>query len=97
MWQWQAWPVPTADLAHQTDEFRTISGKSEYVFKTALQETITRLGISAGVPAKPLVALAELYREARFSRHAMGPEQADKARAALKFILLEMRSTDAPA
>jgi hypothetical protein len=62
------------------------------------EEMITRLGITAGVPARPLLALAELYREARFSRHAMGPEHAQAARAALTVILDALRRTShAPA
>ncbi len=61
------------------------------------EETITRLGLTAGVPAKPLVALAELYREARFSRHPIGPAQAEAARAALTQILARLRQdADAP-
>ena len=45
MWQWQGWPVPTADLAHQTTDYRTITGPSETIFKTALAENVARLGV----------------------------------------------------
>nr|WP_274635527.1 hypothetical protein [Microbacterium bovistercoris] len=51
MWHWTCWPVPTAALSAQTVEYRSISGKSEYVFKTFLQENIARLGVSWSVAA----------------------------------------------
>ena len=44
-WEWQGWPVPSASLAAQTDEYRTLSGGSEEVFKTAISENFVRLGV----------------------------------------------------
>lgn len=46
------WPVPTAAVTAQTDEYRTLTGPCETVFKTLFQENvITRLGQSRYVVA----------------------------------------------
>jgi len=46
LWQWFVWPVPDADLDHQSEEFRAFTNvKSELIFKTVLQETLDRLDI----------------------------------------------------
>lgn len=58
-------------------------------------EAIRRIFFATEVSGTPLRTLAELYREARFSRHTMGPRDADAARAALTAILVDLRS-DAP-
>lgn len=44
-WEWQGWPVPSAPLTEQTSEYRSYSGPSETVFKSALAENIARLGV----------------------------------------------------
>jgi hypothetical protein len=60
-------------------------------------ETIRRIFFATEVSAAPLRRLAELYREARFSRHTMGPDHANAARDALAAILAELpRSSDVP-
>lgn len=45
MWHWQGWPVPSAAIGAQTSEYRSYSGATETVFKTAMAENILRLGI----------------------------------------------------
>jgi hypothetical protein len=55
------------------------------------QETINRVFGAGEVHAVPLRALAELYREARFSGHTMGPAEVSAARAALTLILDDLR------
>jgi hypothetical protein len=60
-------------------------------------DLVTRwLGL-ASVPAEPLAELAELYREARYSGHAMSPASVEQARATLTrlrraFVLDEPRA-----
>ena len=46
---------------------------------------------AGGVRAEPLRRLADLYREARFSRHRMTEADADAAREALTGILDDLR------
>jgi hypothetical protein len=58
-------------------------------------EAIRRIFFATEVSGTPLRTLAELYREARFSQHTMGPQNADTARAALNAIFVDLR-TDAP-
>jgi hypothetical protein len=55
------------------------------------QETINRVFGAGQVHAVPLRALAELYREARFSRHPMGADKVSAARGALTLILDDLR------
>ncbi|HEY2299244.1 MAG TPA: DUF4129 domain-containing protein [Jatrophihabitans sp.] len=55
------------------------------------QETINRVFGVGQVHAVPLRALAELYREARFSKHPMGAAEVSAARAALTLILDDLR------
>ena len=43
-------------------------------------EYARRLAAERGLPAGAVAALAELYREARFSTHEVLPEQRDRAR-----------------
>lgn len=45
LWDWYGWPVPTAPLTGQTQAYRNYSGRTETIFKTALQENLTRLGV----------------------------------------------------
>lgn len=45
LWDWLGWPVPGAALTAQAAEYRTYAGAPETVFKTALQENLTRLGV----------------------------------------------------
>jgi hypothetical protein len=61
-------------------------------------ETIRRIFFATDVSAAPLRVLAELYREARFSRHTMGPDHAIAARHALTEVLAELQEpSDVPA
>jgi hypothetical protein len=62
-------------------------------------EYARRLAAERGLPAGAVAALAELYREARFSTHAVRPDQRDRAREhllALRAALAE-RPADRPA
>jgi hypothetical protein len=62
-------------------------------------EYARRLAAERGLPAGAVAALAELYREARFSTHEVRPEQRDRAREhllALRAALAE-RPADRPA
>lgn len=45
LWHWHGRPVPTAGLSAQDREYRTYTGTSERIFKTALAENLTRLGV----------------------------------------------------
>ena len=60
------------------------------------EEAIQRVFAVRAVRAAPLERLAELYREARFSRHRLGEADAEAARAALGQVLADL-STDADA
>ncbi len=51
------------------------------------EQAINRVLAASGARAEPLAALAELYREARFSRHAMDGAAVTAARDALGAIL----------
>jgi hypothetical protein len=55
------------------------------------EEAIDRVFAAARVRLEPLRSLAALYREARFSRHALGQAQIEAARAALTAILDDLR------
>lgn len=44
LWEWQGWPAPGLPIGTQP-ETRTYSGRSEQVFKDALAENFTRLGV----------------------------------------------------
>lgn len=46
---WLAWPKPTAPLAGQNVEYRTITGPAETVVKTVMRETATRLGFPLAI------------------------------------------------
>lgn len=52
---------------------------------------VPRLLALAGAPAEPIESLAALYREARFSRHTMGPDAVAAAREALDAIAAGLR------
>jgi hypothetical protein len=54
-------------------------------------EAIRRIFFATEVSGTPLRTLAELYREARFSRHRMGPDDLVSARAALTAIMVDLR------
>ena len=58
------------------------------------EETINRVFAAGRVHADPLRTLAELYREARFSQHVMGPAEVAAARAALRAIVDDLRRAD---
>ncbi|MEW1990705.1 hypothetical protein [Microbacterium sp. NPDC078849] len=45
LWDWQGWPLTTAPITAQTQAYRNYSGATETIFKTALQENLTRLGV----------------------------------------------------
>ena len=55
------------------------------------EEAVGRMLVAGGVRAEPLRRLADLYREARFSRHRMTEADADAAREALTGILDDLR------
>ena len=55
------------------------------------EEAVGRMLGAGGVRAEPLRRLADLYREARFSRHRMTETDVDAARAALTGILDDLR------
>jgi hypothetical protein len=55
------------------------------------EQAINRVLGASGAGAAPLEALAELYREARFSRHVMGAAAVTAARDALDAILVDLR------
>ena len=55
------------------------------------EEAVGRMLAAGGVHAEPLRRLADLYREARFSRHRMSQTDAEAARAALTSILDDLR------
>lgn len=55
------------------------------------EEAVGRMLAAGGVRAEPLRRLADLYREARFSRHRMTDADVDAARAALTAILDNLR------
>jgi hypothetical protein len=55
------------------------------------EEAINRVFAAAAVRAGPLRSLAALYREARFSRHALNAADSAAARAALTAILDDLR------
>lgn len=54
-------------------------------------EAIRRVFFGSEVSAGPLRALADLYREARFSWHSMGPDDVVAARQALTEILADLQ------
>jgi len=56
------------------------------------REYAERLSAEQLISAGPLARLAELYREARFSRHQVGPEVRAEARRALGVLQTELRS-----
>jgi hypothetical protein len=58
------------------------------------EEAVGRMLALGGVRADPLRALADLYREARFSRHPMTAADAEAARAALTSIVDDLRTSD---
>ncbi|MEX8031675.1 hypothetical protein AB6V29_01420 [Microbacterium sp. 20-116] len=45
LWSWYGRQVPTAPIVNQYQDYRTYSGPSETVFKNALRENFTRLGV----------------------------------------------------
>lgn len=45
LWDWQGWPEPDAPVTVQTEEYARYTGVSESVFKDALTENFTRLGV----------------------------------------------------
>ncbi|OZD48570.1 hypothetical protein CH252_18740 [Rhodococcus sp. 06-1477-1B] len=45
LWSWYGRQVPTAPIGNQFQDYRTYSGPSETVFKNALRENFTRLGV----------------------------------------------------
>jgi hypothetical protein len=55
------------------------------------EQAINRVLGASGARAEPMEALAELYREARFSRHVMGDAAVAAARDALDAILIDLR------
>ena len=56
------------------------------------REYAERLSAEQMISAGPLGRLAELYREARFSRHVVGPDLRAEARRALGVLQTELRS-----
>jgi hypothetical protein len=54
------------------------------------EQAINRVLAAGGAQAEPLEGLAELYREARFSRHSLGADAVQAARGALAAILLDL-------
>ena len=62
----------------------------EQVPSDTSEEAIQRVFAARTVRAEPLELLADLYREARFSRHAMGAAHADAARSALGEIVADL-------
>ncbi len=62
----------------------------EPVASDTAQETIQRVFAVRTVRPEPLRALADLYREARFSGHLMVAADADAARAALGQVLADL-------
>lgn len=62
----------------------------EQVPSDTAEEAIQRVFAARTVRAAPLELLADLYREARFSRHPMGAAHAESARAALSEILADL-------
>jgi hypothetical protein len=61
------------------------------------EEAIERVFAVRTVRPAPLRALAELYREARFSGHRMAAADADAARAALREVLADLAGASAQA
>jgi hypothetical protein len=61
------------------------------------EEAVGRMLAAGGVPAEPLRRLADLYREARFSRHRMTEADVVAARAALTSIVDDLRQGSAVA
>lgn len=55
LYDWAAWPNPTASLTGQNVEYRTVTGPAETVVKTVVRETAIRLGF-------PLTYAADLGR-----------------------------------
>ncbi len=53
------------------------------------ERVLSRVAVDGGA----VVELADLYREARFSKHEMGDDERDRARAALQRIHASLRST----
>lgn len=51
LWDWHGRQVPGAALNAQTSEYRVYTGPAETVFKTALAENFTRLGVPWSVAA----------------------------------------------
>lgn len=45
LWEWQGWPVPANAIGSQTSDVRLYTGRTEQVFKAALGENVTRLGV----------------------------------------------------
>lgn len=45
LWHWQGWQLPTAAVGAQSQAYRTYTGPAETVFKNALRENFTRLGV----------------------------------------------------
>lgn len=60
-------------------------------------DAVTRVLTAGRARAEPLRTLAALYREARFSRHAMTDAHVDAARAALREILADLSGAAAGA
>jgi hypothetical protein len=58
------------------------------------EEAIQRVFAARTVRAAPLHLLADLYREARFSRHRLGEAEAEAARAALGDVLADLGAND---
>lgn len=59
------------------------------------EETITRVQQAGLTRVEPLRRLADLYREARFSRHTMSADDLAAARAALIYVLGDLEPADA--
>lgn len=51
LWDWYGWPVPSAGLNAQIDEYARYSGSAESVVKAAIAANVTRLGVSWTVSA----------------------------------------------
>ena len=59
-------------------------------------EIVTAVMRSYAVDAGALDRLASLYREARFSRHEVGEDMRDQARAALRQVTADLARAEAP-
>lgn len=91
-------PVTDAIIAcwQRLEDAATTAGVAPHRSDTPTDTVVRVLGQGRARP-EPLETLADLYREARFSRHEMGEPSRAAARAALEAIRADLARTDARA